>query len=45
MEIDKSDIHSDPEREPIDHCDLLALHHAKAELEVRHKKKNLDLFF
>jgi hypothetical protein len=45
MEIDESDTHSDPESKPIDNSDLLALCHAKAEPEVRHKKKNPDLFF
>jgi len=35
----------EPEPETLDHHDLPALHRAKAELEVRHKKKNLDLFF
>jgi len=35
----------DEELKTLDHCDLPALHRAKAELEVRHKKKNLDLFF
>ena len=35
----------EPKPQTLDHCDLPALHRAKAELEVRHKKKNLDLFF
>ena len=35
----------EPEPETLDHCDLPALCRAKAELEVRHKKKNLDLLF
>jgi hypothetical protein len=35
----------EPEPETLDHRDLPALHRARAELEVRHKKKNLDLFF
>ena len=36
---------SDADLETLDHRDLPALHRAKAELETRHKKKNLDLFF
>jgi len=35
----------EPKPETLDHHDLPALHRAKAELEVRHKKKNLNLFF
>jgi hypothetical protein len=35
----------EPEPKTLDHRDLPALYKAKAELEVRHKKKNLDLFF
>ncbi|KAF8226125.1 hypothetical protein L208DRAFT_1380337 [Tricholoma matsutake] len=35
----------EPEPETLDHHDLPALHRARAELVVRHKKKNLDLFF
>ena len=35
----------EPKPQTLDHRDLPALHRAKAELEVRHKKKNLDLFF
>ena len=36
---------SDADLETLDHRDLPALRRAKAELETRHKKKNLDLFF
>jgi hypothetical protein len=36
---------SDADLETLDHRDLPTLHWAKAELEARHKKKNLDLFF
>jgi hypothetical protein len=36
---------ADADLETLDHRDLPALHQAKAELEARHKKKNLDLFF
>ena len=35
----------DPNLATLDHKDLPALRWAKAELIVRHKKKNLDLFF
>jgi hypothetical protein len=35
----------DPDLATLDHKDLPALHRAKAELMVRHKKKDLDLFF
>ncbi|KAF8219070.1 hypothetical protein L208DRAFT_1383121 [Tricholoma matsutake] len=35
----------EPKPETLDHHDLPALHRARAELVVRHKKKNLDLFF
>jgi hypothetical protein len=35
----------EPEHETLDHRDLPALRKARAELEVRHKKKSLDLFF
>jgi hypothetical protein len=35
----------EPEPKTLDHRDLPALCRAKAELEVRHKKKNLDLLF
>jgi len=36
---------SNADLETLDHRDLPALRQAKAELEARHKKKNLDLFF
>lgn len=35
----------DPDLATLDHKDLPALRRAKVELIVRHKKKNLDLFF
>ena len=35
----------EPEPKTLDYHNLPALHRAKAELEVRHKKKNLDLLF
>ena len=35
----------DPDLSALDHKDLPALCRAKADLIVRHKKKNLDLFF
>ena len=35
----------EPKHKTLDHHDLPALRRAKARLEARHKKKNLDLFF
>jgi hypothetical protein len=41
---DEKDV-EDPDLATLDHKDLPALCQANAELIVRHKKKNLDLFF